>query len=341
MSTEIITTTGRGIQQITAEIRVITGQARQYMAHTIIELGRRLTEAKALVPAGEWMEYLAKEVEYSESTAENYMRIFREYGDQQQSLFAQKSESLLNLPYTKLVQLLAVPAEERAEFAEQVDAENISTRELKEAISAREKAMAERDQANQRAESAEAARRAAVDELDLVRQEDRKTVQDLKEAREKADVAEKTAKAVAAQLEKAKEEAEKARQEAAEAKAAKAQVPEDVMEQLRADARQDAAEAAKKEMDAKVAALQKKVNEAEAAKDEAEKKLEAAVKAQQMSNPEAAAFKAMFGQVQEDFNKLTGYLIKIQAADQELAGKLRRGVTALLDKLKEEVKEDE
>lgn len=164
MSGEIITTEAgkpaRTLAQVTEEIRYLDTQAKRLVLGHAIEIGRRLKEAKELVPYGEWGDYIEKELSYSQSTAQNFMRIFDEYGAAQQSLFGPVAESqaLGNLSYTKALKLLAVPREEREEFAEAVDAEHISTRELETAIR-------ERDEARKAQSAAEAREKEAREEL--------------------------------------------------------------------------------------------------------------------------------------------------------------------------------
>ncbi len=140
---------------IAAEIRALSGQ----VLGSIIEIGRRFTEAKELIPYGSfgaWVDGTG----YSLSTANNFMRIFREYGGQT-SLFGSEAESqtLGKLSYTKALALLAVPAEEREQAAVELDAEHLSTRELQEAIR-------ERDEAKKRAETAERESREMERDLD-------------------------------------------------------------------------------------------------------------------------------------------------------------------------------
>ena len=112
------------------------------------------------MPYGEWGNYIRDQLNYSQSTAQNFMRIFDEYGAAQQSLFGPVAESqaLGNLSYTKALALLAVPREERETFAAEVDAEHISSRELAEAIR-------ERDEARKAQEEAEAREKNAREEL--------------------------------------------------------------------------------------------------------------------------------------------------------------------------------
>lgn len=150
----------RTLEQVTQEIRYLDSQAKRLVLGHAIEIGRRLTEAKEMVPYGEWGNYITRELEYSQSTANNFMRIYAEYGAAQQSLFGPVAESqtLGKLSYSKALQLLAVPREERESFAEEVDAEHLSTRELEAAIR-------ERDEARKRAEAAEAREKEAREEL--------------------------------------------------------------------------------------------------------------------------------------------------------------------------------
>ena len=144
----------RTVEVVTLEIRTLQRQAQQVVLGYAIEIGRRLEEVKAMLPHGRWGDYLKNEVAYSQSTAQNFMRIFRGYGASQQSLFGgvANSQALGNLTYTKALQLLAIPdAEDRERFAIENDVEHMSVRELNEALKARdeaeEKAAAAQDEA--------------------------------------------------------------------------------------------------------------------------------------------------------------------------------------------------
>lgn len=133
----------RTVAIVTLEIRTLQRQAQQVVLGYAIEIGHRLEEVKAMLPHGQWGEYLKNEVDYSQSTANNFMRIFREYGADQQSLFGgvAKSQSFANLTYTKALRLLAIPdEEERERFIAEHDVDSMSNRELDEALKARDKA---------------------------------------------------------------------------------------------------------------------------------------------------------------------------------------------------------
>lgn len=128
---------------IAGEVRHLKAQAQRLILGHAIEIGRRLTEAKALLEHGQWADWLKNEVSFSQSTANNMMRIFDAYGAAQMGLFGPEanSQTFGNLEYSKALALLAVPEEEREEFAQEVDAEHISVRELKAAIKERDEAV--------------------------------------------------------------------------------------------------------------------------------------------------------------------------------------------------------
>ena len=112
---------GRSLEVISAEIRAITAS----MLSNIMEIGRRMCEAKELLPHGEFGTWIKEQTGYSLSTANNFMRIFKEYSAPQGSLFGPEAncQTFGNLSYSKALALLAVPAEEREEFADKVKQE--------------------------------------------------------------------------------------------------------------------------------------------------------------------------------------------------------------------------
>jgi len=118
-------TINRTADVIAGEINAIKGQARQAILVSSVEIGCRLVEAKEVVPHGEWMAWLEHNVDYSQSTANNLMQIYREYGE---------SQALGSLSYTKALALLSVPAEERDQFLTENDVEAMSARELQKTI---------------------------------------------------------------------------------------------------------------------------------------------------------------------------------------------------------------
>src|SRR5699024_12724772 len=103
-------TVERSQETIATEINSIKEQTQKMLLHNSIEIGKRLVEAKEILPHGEWGSWLEGAVDYSQSTANNLMKIYEEYGDGQAALFGGNadSEAVASLPYTK-----ALRSEER------------------------------------------------------------------------------------------------------------------------------------------------------------------------------------------------------------------------------------
>lgn len=100
------------MNEVTRPIEVITSEIKFYAQQagmSVIEIGKRLHEAKICLPHGEWGNWLKNEVNFSERAAQNFMRIAREYQNPQ--LLADMGNST-----TKALLLLTLPAEEREEF---------------------------------------------------------------------------------------------------------------------------------------------------------------------------------------------------------------------------------
>lgn len=114
MSFEEIKSEAR-LQQLAVEIVTFDRQAKITAVSCAIEIGERLLEAKDLVPHGEWGNWLKQNVNYSQSTANNFMRLYKEYGNDQGSLFTTmtNSQTIMNLDVSKALALTVLPAEER------------------------------------------------------------------------------------------------------------------------------------------------------------------------------------------------------------------------------------
>lgn len=328
----------RDIATVTAEIRVITDQTRRMVVNSIVEIGRRLEEAKSMLPHGEWGRWLAEEVEFKQSTANNYMRIYREYADGQITLdgAVANSQTIGSLSYTKALKLLALPADEREDFAEAHDVEGMSNRQLDDAIAqikaereGREKAEAQlRDaaqmvteikdaseqlqaEAEARIQNAEAAARAAEDRLRAAEHKAKIAEARVKEAEQR----EKEAKHAAKNAQEAASKAFDAERDKIAAEAKK--VNSDELEKAHAEAK-----AAKE-------AAEKAAAEARAATMEAEG-LRHKLAASSISTT-MQAFKISFEQVQRDFD---GMIAKIAAMDEQEAGKCRSATLKLIEHLR-------
>ena len=125
----------RSIEVITSEILFL----KQSAGTAILEIGRRLIEAKEQLPHGEWLPWLAEKVEFSEKSAQRFMKLAKEY---------ENTPARTDLGLRKALALLAFEPFERDEFLSQKHevngvektVEEMTTRELDAAIKAQKKA---------------------------------------------------------------------------------------------------------------------------------------------------------------------------------------------------------
>ena len=115
---------------LAAEINGIKEQAARTMVAAACEIGKRLVEAKNNLPHGRWGDWLSRNVDYSERTAQQLMKCWEEYGRPG----GQALESVAGLTISKAMALLGATKEEREELIENGEAERLSVRELKKRI---------------------------------------------------------------------------------------------------------------------------------------------------------------------------------------------------------------
>lgn len=313
---------------IGAEIRGLTQQAKTMTLWFGIEIGRRLTEAKEMLEHGQWLAYLKEQTEFSRSSAGRLMTLYKEYGAAQTSLFGAEVNypTLGNLSISNALRLLAVPEDEREEFAEKHDVEHMSAHELDELIK-------QRDEAEQRAARAEEQVQQAADGAAKADEQYQKAKQELHLLREKLGNAEAQKAAAEKELSELRERPvevavevdEKAVEEAVTA--ARAKNDAEWAEKM-AKVKNELSEAG-----LKAEKLKAKIKKAEEKAAASAAELEKLKKSQTLSDPNTAVFKQIFEQVQEDFNKLHGSLLKVRASDPDTAEKLTAAVRALVDKM--------
>ncbi|WP_449603487.1 DUF3102 domain-containing protein [Paenibacillus sp. Marseille-Q9583] len=186
--------TMRTPEVIAIEINSIRDQAQRILLSASVEIGRRLTEAKSMLPHGEWGNWLADSVDYKQSTANNLMNIFDKYGSDQLSLFGDNtnSQAFANLTYTQAVALLGVSDEERETFVIENNVSEMTTRELQAAIKEKQQAEKEREAAEKAKEKAEKAadmERKAKEKLETQQKDHAAIVQRLQEQLDAAQAA--------------------------------------------------------------------------------------------------------------------------------------------------------
>lgn len=158
----------RSAEIVTAEIVMIRDNCRKVLMDSVVQIGTRLEELKQLVPQGQWTAYLTDKLGYKPSTAQNYMRIAREFGGGQVGLDGRTAaDTFGSLGYSQLLPLLGMAEEEREELAEEHDLPSMSSREIaalvKERDEAKEAAKIAKDAADTAQTTAEEARREAVE----------------------------------------------------------------------------------------------------------------------------------------------------------------------------------
>ncbi len=334
---------GRGIETITEEIL----SYKRTAGESILEIGRRLKEAKALLSHGEWLPWLSEKVEFSERSAQNFMRLADAY---------QNPQTLADLGASKALVLLALSPVERDEFlSEKHDVRGaektvpeMSARELEEAIrqrklaelkaaeTAREldrqkEATAEAEAAAEKAQEAAEAARAEVEDaksISLAAQERTAELErELKALRDKpVDVAVQTVDASAEQIAAAVKEAEKAAKAKRDAAVAKKAEELKAAEAQRDEARKavENAEAGRKTAEEQAAALRVELEKA--------RKSAAA-----MDNKALAEFGVLFRQAQETVNRLTEIAGEL---DEENRPKVYRALGALRNMIAEKAGEE-
>ncbi len=114
----------------------------------VYRVGQALLWAKERLPHGQFGEWLRDKVDFSPSTAQNFMKIAREVDE---------NSAIARLPYTKILALLELPAAERESFAEANGVEDKSAAEIRRLIR-------EKEEAEKRAEQVELDMRAQLKE---------------------------------------------------------------------------------------------------------------------------------------------------------------------------------
>lgn len=343
----------RTLEIIAGEIRTFTAS----MLNNIIEIGRRMCEAKDMLPYGQFGNWIKENTGYSRSTANNFMRVFQEYGARQGSLFGaevEDAQTFGKLSYTQALALLALPSGEREEFVETHDVENMSTRELRDAIRERDEARRALDTALADAARAEEFAAALTHERDEARKVMDDALEDAKKAEQEADDLRAKIREMESQpttVEIDQDAIDKAVSTALE-KAAK--VNEEEMQKLRETERQireelkkdlhkaeEAAEKAKKAEARAKEKLQKAEQNARALPDAAGMEAEAKAAAEEAAKAKAEAdelrrklamsgeatvtFKLYFSAWQKDYTNMMDALAK---ADEDTAGRLRAAIDA-------------
>lgn len=296
---------GRTIEVITGEIL----DAKRAGGEAILTIGRCLIEAKDMLSHGEWRSWLEEQVEFSERSAQRFMRLAREWSN---------PTTLSDLGASKALALLALPPEEREQFMEDHKVIDMSARQLEQAIKERDEARMAVKQAEADQHAAEQARDKMAEDMRLLNaclagvREDREQAME-NVARLEAELADLKAKPVDVAVETVVDQAaiDKARADAI----AEMQAKLDKAKEAAAKARDK-----QKQAEASVEILKRSLEE----RDKSDKQATIA------GDKELAQFEVLFNQGQELANKLHGLLLKARGReDQTAAQGMEKALKAL------------
>ena len=304
-------------EELGSDIRLLTQQAKNILLNYGIQIGYRLYLAKEKVE--NFVEWVERETEFSKSSAYRYIQIYKEYGSAQSGLFGVENSfpTLGKVSISNALRLLAVPEEEREEFAAEVDAEHISARELEQAIRERDEAKKALQSTENELAASEKLRAELCDEGVAMRMRIKElesrpvevAVQEDKEA-----------------IKKAAEEARKAAEKKTAGEIAGLKEKLKLAEQQRSAAEKEAKEAEKGGAFRSAEALRAK-----------EKEVEELRRALAAAESGAGEVKIYCRSAQEAFFAALDKIAEIHKEKPDAAGKLMDGLTAIAEGLGEEI----
>lgn len=328
------------LQQLAVEIVTFDRQAKITAVSCAIEIGERLLEAKELVPHGEWGNWLKKNVNYSQSTANNFMRLYKEYGNDQGSLFTTltNSQTIMNLDVSKALALTVLPPEEREEFVSEHDVESMSTRDLKEALQ-------ENKELKQQLEEKERQITQSASQLDIAISERQKMQDKLNESvnrnagyekslQLKIDAAKRLEAEKKAAEEKQKESEKKAQEfqrKMEELENQKPEVDQQVIGELQAEAEKQAERRFAQEIE-KLRAEKEKAEQKATEAEEKNRQLQS--KANSEQSKELIVFDEKFKSFQDSYNQINQLIAKMETPT---ADKVRGAVRKLLSVMEQKL----
>lgn len=315
----------RSEQELAAEINVIKRRTAQMCLAAAMEIGRLLCEAKAQVAYGEWGNWLEINVAYSQSQANNLMRLFQNYGEQEQLGFFEENRMDIfgSLSPSQAVALLGLPPEHRREFVETHDMEQTSVRDIEREIRARKEAEEKAENATRLAEEERERAEQAVSRLEEERENFRRELEQLQATAEPVEL-----QATVEPDQEAIRSAEKELKEKLQKQFDKKLEKEKAALQKQVDEAKKTAEEATKE---KIAAEQRIRQEMDAAYGEQlaqlrREKESVEAKLSNAGNVAVQKFSIHFENLQREFDALIELLLAIRQDDEITATKLTKAM---------------
>lgn len=319
----------RDAATIADEINAIKQEVRETAIRGTIEIGKRLIEAKSLVPYGQWGKWLEENVDYSERTAQDAMRIAMEYGKRETQALAEIQNT------TQAVLLLALSSSERDRFVQEHDMKTISTRELEDEI---KQLKAEKEK--QQLTIEELIGQVKKSEVQQTKEETPGQTADLEEERKKNADLEKSLREARMQV----KEAEKRRQDDLHAEQEKSRKAASEAEKARkelAEARKQAETREKqlKRTEEELEAARQAVQTVEVVPEAVEKELEALRRKAAASGAESE-MRAAYDSLQSAFERLVDKLAEAEKTDGETALRYRGAFCKAMLNMAERLKQE-
>lgn len=327
---------------IAIEINSIKNQTREIVLHNSIEIGRRLMEAKELIGHGDWGTWLENSVDYSERTAENLIKIFKEYGSDQITLLDDnlKTKAFANLSYSQALALLGLPADQREDFIKENNINDMSTRQLQQVVKEKKELEQKLKDAEDKAEQERKNCEVVSDSYKKLEIDNKKNTEKAEKLKKKLDSIEDkhkeelTNKEV--EIENFKTEIERINKEL---KAAESSGDNEEVEKLQKSLQESEnklldATAQIKNLEEQLKDKPIDVKEIEKIPEETVKELEELrLKVKQNDDKAAVKFSVIFDQLIKSFNDLLTTLAAVQ--DPEIQKKYKAAVSGLISKMQE------
>lgn len=305
----------RTLPVIISEIHIIEQNVAKTALEGAVQIGTRLQEAKERVGHGNFEQWCQENLNYSKRTAENFMKVAREYGDS--TGLISKAQALADFSITKALSLLKVPEEDRETFIEEHDVEDMTTRELEEEI---KRLNAEKESRSRTIEELNLSLRRegeAVNEAHHEIEELKRKLQDAEKNAADAGEIVKLKSSLEKEKEKARAAAEKLKKEKQARQAAIDAAVEERREELRKEAETKAGkvlletEVERKELRAENETLKRKLANA--------------------GNESIVKFKILVDQLQDVFDQ-AGQCILVEQ-DKDRADKMNAALRQVVDKM--------
>lgn len=174
-------------QELVASIQMQLDFAQKVLLTAAYSIGKMLTESKEFIKHGEWENWVRERLPFKLRAAQNYMKVYNEYKGND----IDNSSAYSSLGYSQALALLAVPSDEREEFAKEVNAKDLTIKELEETIKAMQSRQSSKDKELEELKTAnkklEGEHKALTNDFDKLTERIGRLQQEKKEAEDKQD----------------------------------------------------------------------------------------------------------------------------------------------------------